>query len=432
MGAIKIWRRKLKGKLGGDFVDIYPRRHQRRLRKKFIRSDGVKALEPLLSLKKGQRNRQSARKVVERKKSRASHTFNGNPKFPSLSKFISIKQNEEFGRHILAETDLKPGQMVTVAKPFAAAVNRRTKPYCLTCFEVEKDFISCDRCSNVMFCSLKCKTNNLTHEYECGTNYHDYDFTDDRIEIKCAIQMVLEALVTFDGNVDKLYQFMENLIVETDGFRLQQHPENVNDKLLHFRFTMNLLTSQTDDILTNVQKAYDIIMELPKVKNLFSNDYGQSFLLHLLAHNLAILTRNAFVTELENTIVLMIFSTFSIFNHSCSPNVVYFLKGNTIVGITGRYIQAGEQMCISYKRMDDKNRKQRKHELSAWKFKCKCERCSTRKEITVSQIRRAERMSFHDLKKKLNKMDDWSTRRGAIMIAYAGHLKRMFKNGHFI
>lgn len=431
MGVIRIWQRKLKTKLGGAFDDIYPGRHRRHHQKRFLRSDGVRALDPLLSLKKGHRYKQNSQKV-ERKKSRASHTFEGSPKIPSLSEYISIKQNEEFGRHIVAEVDLEVGQKVAVAKAFASVVNRRTKPYCLTCFEVENVFIPCDRCPSVMFCSLQCKTNNVTHEYECGTNLHGYDFTGYGIDIKCAIQMVLEALATFAGNVRKLYKFMESLIDETDGFRLLQYPAKVNDKQSHFRCTMNLQTSQSEDILTFVQNAYDIIMEMPKVRNLFSDDYGQTFLLHLLAHNFALLTRNGFHRWLGDTIGAMIFNTFSIFNHSCSPNVTHLVRGNMIVGITGRYIEAGEQMCISYRCVDELNRNQRNDQLHHWKFECQCDRCSTSDEITMDQIRYAERLSTHDLKKRLNKKDDWTTRRGALMIAYSRHLDRIFKTGHFI
>lgn len=422
MGAIRIWQRKLKGKKGGGFLDIYRARHRNRHPKRYLQSDGV--------TKKGQRKKPSS-KTVEQKKSRTY--FEDNPKFPSLSKLISIKQNQEFGRHIVAEVDLKAGRKVAIAKAFASVMNRsRKRCYCLTCFAVENVFISCDRCSNVMFCSLECKTDNLTHEYECGTNYHSFDFTDLGIEIKCAIQMVLEALITFDGNVGKLYKFMENLIDETDGFRLQQYPTNVNDKLSQFRCTMVLQTLQYDNILISARNAYDIIMELPKVKNLFSNEYGQTFLLHLLAHNLAILGRNVFVTKLAGTIGMMIFNTFSIFNHSCSPNVIHFIKGNMIVGITGRYIPAGEQMCISYIYVDKLDRNQRKKELSGWEFRCKCDRCSNPEEMTIKQIRYAERMSFHDLKRKVNKMDEWTTSRGAEMIAYGRYLDRFFENGHFI
>lgn len=434
MGTVRIWQRKSKGKLSGDFIDIYPERHRNRHQKIFLRSDGVKALNPLLSLIKGKRNSRQSFRKNEQKKPRSSQTSDGNSKCPSLSKFISIKQNKEFGRHIVANIDLKAGQKVAVAKAFASVINRTTKPYCLTCFEFKNVFVPCDRCTNVMFCSLKCKMNNLTHEYECGTNFHAYNFTNDGINIKCAIQMVFEALVTFDGNVKKLFQFVENLIVETNGFRLQQYPANVNDKLSQFRCTMNLKTSKNADRLKYVQNAYDLIMELPKVRDLFSNDYyGQTFLLHLLAHNLAIIIRNGFLVMLEDTITAMVFNTFSMFNHSCSPNVIHILRGNTIVGHTGRYIQAGEQMCISYRCMDKLNHNQRKDELSVWEFECKCERCSNHEEITMSEIQYAEKLSFHNLTKRLNKMENWTTKRGALMIAYAKHLDTgILENVHFI
>eukprot|EP00930_Biecheleria_cincta_P102173 TRINITY_DN9385_c0_g2_i1.p1 TRINITY_DN9385_c0_g2~~TRINITY_DN9385_c0_g2_i1.p1 ORF type:complete len:389 (+),score=81.05 TRINITY_DN9385_c0_g2_i1:26-1168(+) len=94
-----------------------------------------------------------------------------------------------------------------------------------------------------------------------------------------------------------------------------------------------------------------------------------------------ILITNAIVTPHGNTI----FPTASRFNHSCNPNVYGVWQGQgesllTDMGIfhATRDIEAGEEMCISYKIELRATREQRQEELP---FQCRCATCSADGEV---------------------------------------------------
>lgn len=184
--------------------------------------------------------------------------FQANVKFPDLIEFIELRTNPLHGRFYATTQTIKTGQTVFEAKLFASVANRTNEPYCLTCHDVHNVFIPCDKCDDVKFCSLKCKSSNKTHKYECLSNFHRELYANqNQLGIKLAIQVVLEALAIFDGNVANLRDFIEGLDVvrtaaqENLHENPQRRPENVNDIQSRFECFMNLCRDPIDSADTS-------------------------------------------------------------------------------------------------------------------------------------------------------------------------------------
>lgn len=82
--------------------------------------------------------------------------------------------------------------------------------------------------------------------------------------------------------------------------------------------------------------------------------------------------RNAFTftKEIQATILL----TGSIFNHSCIPNVSFYPNNKSMIFITNKDINIGEELFISYLNTNkDKNNKLRL--LHQYGFNCNCKLC---------------------------------------------------------
>jgi hypothetical protein len=75
-----------------------------------------------------------------------------------------------------------------------------------------------------------------------------------------------------------------------------------------------------------------------------------------------------------------LFPLMSYLNHSCTPNAeVRYINGNgSAVVIALKPIQVGEEVCVSY--IDEEAPfEDRMEMLASYKFKCKCEKCRTKK-----------------------------------------------------
>lgn len=313
---------------------------------------------------------------------------------------INIVRNAEIGRHVVATKDIEGCIEIGEAKPFVQVVDKTDQLYCLTCFNAErKNYDVCSDCQSVVFCSGNdCMKNNRTHVYECGSNFHNIEYGDD-LYVKCAIQMVFEALVAYDDNVHTLINDVIGLFDNRNRIELST-PERITDAKSKFKAVMRLLSKSIENLELQMQKAYTIIMELRPIRRIFprNNDNLQRFLKWLLAHFLTIIPGNCFsnissVGEAPpkgETKRILIFDTFSYFNHSCSPNLFNFFDWNSAKLITSRPIRAGEQLCIAYQTFDQNAHKAKRRAIlrNSWRFECNCERCSYAREINDNDMKK--------------------------------------------
>lgn len=349
-----------------------------------------------------------------------------NSNFTGLSQSATLTNHENFGRYIESVNTITPGEKIVEVEAFVSVNDMTDIAYCLTCHSLAAttNFIGCDNCPSIAFCSQKCKTHNQTHEYECRTLFHSTTFGAD-INIKCAIQMIFEFLVIFSNDVDLLMSTVEEVINNAfrngsnneDGvINLNATPESINDDLSKFYCILNLKQNQYPE--EDAFDAFSMIMQFPRIKSLFTGDGRKCFLQRLLMHNLAVIHENGFNTELiENVPRKTLFDIVSFFNHSCTPHMLIFSEGKKIFGIASRDIETGTQLCISYKHFFDtasETEERRTILRDLWGFECNCERCRwadrNGEEITPTQIKQAQSR----IKQKLEEGGyDWSLQIGA-------------------
>lgn len=70
-----------------------------------------------------------------------------------------------------------------------------------------------------------------------------------------------------------------------------------------------------------------------------------------------------------------VYPSASMFNHSCSPNIVKTRVNNSVVFKTLRDIAAGEELCINYGYTLEETVEVRRKDLQEWFFECSCEQC---------------------------------------------------------
>lgn len=342
---------------------------------------------------------------------------------PDIRKYLKITKSKNFGRCIKAVQSIEVGKIAIVAAPFATAVkNTKNVPYCLTCHAIDRNFIFCKNCSVAWFCNSRCRNANHTHEYECGTKFHEIA----NLDAKCAIQIVFEAMTAFKHFQD-LSRFVKRAFKERDGI-----PTASDSKASKLDCFIKL---QTGECKPNREKnedreialhAYRMIATFPKVREYFQlerNKKGESILIQLLTHNVPAIVENCFRISLltknhDELDRILLYDTLSYLNHSCSPNLINVIDGNLMTCITSQRIERGEQMFISYRPFERETRKNRQHQLRNWDFVCQCVRCEYQREINHIEYKRANKMNKKEIERKLNRPYDWTPQKGAYIIRY--------------
>lgn len=113
---------------------------------------------------------------------------------------IEIKVNEKYGRYLVCNKDLKPGDVIYIEKPYTQILShKKIHAYCSHCFCETWSNIPCDQCSWVMFCSEKCKKSawDKYHKYECSiySCFEQKDRNDSKLKfaIRCLFLAIAEA-----------------------------------------------------------------------------------------------------------------------------------------------------------------------------------------------------------------------------------------------
>lgn len=298
-------------------------------------------------------------------------SFTHNPKYPCIANTLTITNNAQFGRHLVAKCDIDVGQMVLMEDSFASVAKSDEQMTCYNCLTEVANFIACSKCSDVVFCSEKCLKMNLVHRFDCNTPYHRM-----HCKAKFTIQTILIAVAAFP-NIDTLIECVDA------GEKNDILPDSITDLQSKYRLYLQLKKMTLNaNVVLDVYKLYKYIMIIPSIEKAFDSEHNQRFLTHLILHHLAINVTNA--TESEFT--ASIGTVLSLFNHSCAPNLYNYSVDNRKFCVTIRPVKKGEQLFISYLGRDDnQTANQRKHILKTkWNFECKCDKCEPRCQIVDS------------------------------------------------
>lgn len=263
---------------------------------------------------------------------------------------------------------------------------------------------------------------NQTHQYECGTRFHEIT----NLSGKCAIQIIFEAMTAFK-NYHDLCRFIKEAFKDQRGIPMASDSKasklDCIIKLQSGKFRSDAQKGEDREI---AMQAFRTIATFPKVREYFQLDHdkhSESILIRLLMHSVPAIAENSFCDgllsknhgELDR---ILIYDILSYVNHSCSPNLINSIKGNVITCTTSQRIHRGEQMFISYRLFEKETRLRRQHELSHWNFVCQCVRCEYHREIKLTEFKRANRMDRKMIERKLNRAYDWTPQKGAYIIRY--------------
>lgn len=287
---------------------------------------------------------------------------------PHMADCLEIRQNDEFGRHIVAKCDIPVGKTVLIEPFFSGIEIGYEYNRCVQCPLAQLNLLPCDKCTTAMFCSTDCSEHGRTcHDtMECGYNLFNDGGHMTQL-IAPTIYLALEAC----GSVEKLMVFVG--LVRSQGACI---PTTMIEPMERYRaflqFSFGYLSEDFANILSEADCSYRLFVDLPKIARLFDTIAKQRFLQHLIVEHIMI------VRKIENrNVVKHSFSlTSALFNHQCTPNVfILSLRGKTVC-VTNRPIRSGEQLFVAYVPMLPMlPMLQRESLYENYGFWCKCTKC---------------------------------------------------------
>lgn len=119
-----------------------------------------------------------------------SHT--PNEKIPFVIEGLRLEENEEFGRCIITEKNLKVGDVIAMEESYLTSLHDGgLYQRCSHCLSDQRHALfPCSFCTKSMFCSQKCEKEawNQYHRYECSLN-------EDLLALEPAVRLATRALL---------------------------------------------------------------------------------------------------------------------------------------------------------------------------------------------------------------------------------------------
>lgn len=334
----------------------------------------VRCTESLKLARKGS-HKKSARKTVASSKL-PQVDGRSSSKLRSCSDAVTLSYDKTRGRHLVATRNIKAGSVLIVDEPFAFSTDGHAlATNCLHChvsLDLEENVrIPCNNCQSVCYCSTACREDSWKkyHKYECTifdyfyeTSVRDIDLAEEhRSHLLLAWRTTLAGAI--DGATNRLSEeflrHRESEIRDKSGDRRLCGTADPHDPL-DYRTVLALEThcSESPSIVTLTRALHAVFLAkclnsvLPEVRASRSVGFTENELIlvavAMLRHMQAVDCNAYEIVENsrdEGTKIWeprnvggAIYTTVSLVNHGCYPNVVRhsYPRGNFVIRALAR------------------------------------------------------------------------------------------------
>lgn len=321
---------------------------------------------------------------------------NENPIFPGTSDAIELVYNKKYGRHIIAARDIKPGETLMVHKPYVSVLLKEQfrYEYCWHCKQQTWTSIPCDKCTNIVFCSINCKDESikLYHDYECAVldamSTYDMD-TSFLIDLQLAIKGWKESECSFDefmkvvDNIDSQPEsltkgFTNNKLDPTKFSSIYSMTRNLNcDRstkccyLANNILTAYLMATKTDYLGKKMDDDLGQLSEDPRFINLTKLLLKIAYLTDINSHELLAFKAGEEISIIH-TILPLAFS-----NHTCFRMITKIFTNGFVIVKSVLPIKKNEQIYDNYgpSCFENERNQRQAHLLRHYNFTCECVAC---------------------------------------------------------
>lgn len=319
-------------------------------------------------------------------------SFDADSQIPNIANILKIKQDDQYGRHVVTENDIDVGETVVIETPLSNILIESEYSRCSNCLKENKNFIACKSCVNAMFCDQICQDNPY-HRCECNL-FKLFGWESDgyfRNMLQFMVRLVLMgAALTPTISVDELMHLVSGYVDAAETNEIVIADDTIRSKFeTLFKLSCFIPTEKKlyDTSMQMACYAYDLLLQCAEIRKIFHSVTYRRFLMHLTVHfsgvfkinrlTLAEINPFSIVGDEVEYFGLAIYNIRSYLNHACTPNVVCLTYGNVLVVKAVKPIKKGEQLFINYMETDMNIQKtMRRNQLEVvYGFSCGCDLC---------------------------------------------------------
>uniref|UniRef100_A0A336KZJ6 Protein-lysine N-methyltransferase SMYD4 n=1 Tax=Culicoides sonorensis TaxID=179676 RepID=A0A336KZJ6_CULSO len=303
-----------------------------------------------------------------------------NPEDSYINPAYKFDYTDRTGRYAVCKQDIDVGTLLLSETPFCSVVlEKYSRIHCQMCYARPLAPVACDQCSDVVFCSDKCKSQATFHRFECGILR---TFWKSKASVTCHLSMRMMAVYPLDFFVQ----------IRPDLERKMTHEEVDAFQSRDYRKAYALVTHEEgrnpEEMFHRTLMAKFLLNCLVKKDYLKGREDLRAYIGNLILHNIQVLQFNAHeIFELQKDekddigrtefIGGAIYPVLALFNHSCDPATVRYFDGKRVHVRTIRPLRAGEEIGENYGPIFTQNaREERQLQLKQqYKFECRCQPC---------------------------------------------------------
>ncbi|KAM0732430.1 SET and MYND domain-containing protein 4 [Formica fusca] len=337
--------------------------------------------------------------------------------FTSCPDSVELRSDGARGRHLVATRDIRPGTVLIVDRPFSFSTDApalgRNCLHCHATLKLEDSVkIPCRNCQRVSFCTETCRKKawEIYHQYECSVfDYFFENSSNDRCQKTSHLLLayrttVVQALSPRNSaetghilNPDFLQYHASKSIDENISKEYTKSVSTQTYNPLDYRTVFQLETHCADvepnvNLIRTIQAIFlakCLISVLSKLDIICTKETFIPLAVAML-HHLQAINCNAYeivenvheettrVWEPRN-IGGAIYTTVSLVNHSCYPNVVRHSYPNGIVVVRAlRFIGKGCEIldCYGPQFLSEIRLTRRELLWKKYRFLCECDACT--------------------------------------------------------
>ncbi|KAK5583742.1 hypothetical protein RB653_005341 [Dictyostelium firmibasis] len=331
------------------------------------------------------------------------------------------------GRYLVATKDLDEQTVILRDLPYTWAVDHAScDSVCQHCFlEVPldqqilpTDFYMCGGCQRVGYCSINCKCIDYSqHRFECQIfkeldteEYSPFLMSEIKLLVRTLSRKWLEDSIAQTAGIDpndetikkqntyNQYKNPQSLIPQDNGLRYNDYAELVSN-------VENYNESLKESL------SYWICKYVVKLSAKIGKTEDEFDLLNILLRNRC----NAFYIQGRprdgspgESRGCGVYVRNSFFNHSCDPNVNYWVVNNTLeVECTLlKNVKEGDELTISYIDTTSPLNKRREKLLEGYLFNCLCTKCVADESLPLDQTGTLKEEEDDEDNEKMDEDDD--------------------------
>jgi len=299
-----------------------------------------------------------------------------NQQYPALSSSAGVCESNEYGRYIRAQSNINVGDVVLTETPYCSVTLPESYfTHCSSCQARTDKLYPCRSCADVIFCSQVCEEVSWQqwHRFECkySLSLKFVDINMGHLALRTALKVGHGALSdVLKGNLNQpdVVKYYESIYI------LEGHDKDRSCKDLLWRTAAAVMLAQLCDVTEWSGSSEDGLVTLAA----FTLRHMQIFPCN--AHEISQVIYDESQPS-QSALVEVgagIYSTLSLFNHSCDPSVVrIFHEGNTCVMKAISPIKELEQIYDNYGCLHATHSlEDRREKLSSqYYFHCCCASC---------------------------------------------------------